>query len=154
MILAGLWCNSEKPSMNFFLKPLIDLANELYHKGAYHTISCVSYFILGIEVVSSGHVVTVKAAIVALTCDLPARASVLNMKQFNGRNGCNFCEDEGKTADNNPLFRWWPHKDSITLRTKESMIENSIKATTDNEVVSYKCSCIQVIVFCYLVQGY
>lgn len=33
MILVGLWCNKEKPTMNMFLKPLADAANEIYNEG-------------------------------------------------------------------------------------------------------------------------
>ena len=33
MILAGLWCGEDKPTINYFLKPLIESANELYEKG-------------------------------------------------------------------------------------------------------------------------
>ena len=33
MILVGLWCAKEKSSMNTFLRPLVDSANELYHQG-------------------------------------------------------------------------------------------------------------------------
>ena len=35
MILAGLWCSRDKPTMNMFLKPLVDSANNLYHTGSY-----------------------------------------------------------------------------------------------------------------------
>lgn len=32
-ILSGIWCAKEKPTMNLFLKPLMDSMNELYFKG-------------------------------------------------------------------------------------------------------------------------
>ena len=78
----------------------------------------------------------VKAAIVALTCDLPAGASVLNMRQFNGLHGCHLCEDEGATSQQNRLLRWWPYNEESVLRTKQSLIENSIHATMSNVIVS------------------
>ncbi len=79
---------------------------------------------------------TLRAAVIALSCDLPARALVLNMRQFNGRHGCHLCEDEGKTAAGNPLFRWWPYNDHQELRTEKSIIENAVKATMEDEIVS------------------
>ena len=39
--------------------------------------------------------ITCKARLLC-SVDLPARASVLNMKQFNGKYGCSQCEDEGQ----------------------------------------------------------
>jgi hypothetical protein len=78
----------------------------------------------------------VRVALVAASCDLPARALVLNMRQFNGRHGCHLCEDEGQTSAGNPLFRWWPPSSTQKLRTKKSLTEDSIKATTNDEVVS------------------
>ena len=38
---------------------------------------------------------TVKERLLMCSVDLPARALVLNMKQFNGRYGCCYCEDKG-----------------------------------------------------------
>ena len=72
----------------------------------------------------------------AASCDLPARAMVLNMRQFNGAHGCHLCEDEGKTEDGKPLFRWWPPDSEQSLRTRQSLTEDAIKATTDNDIVS------------------
>ena len=72
---------------------------------------------------------TVKAALVAISCDLPARALVLNMCQFNGAQGCHLCEDPGQTARGNHLFRWWPPNPSYVLRSKESLSADAIKAT-------------------------
>ena len=33
MLLAGMWFSRDKPSMNTFLRPIIDDVNELYSKG-------------------------------------------------------------------------------------------------------------------------
>ena len=76
---------------------------------------------------------TIRAAIIAMTLDLPARALVLNMRQFNWLHGSHLCEDEGVTGRNNRLFRWWPYN---STSTKSSLIENSIYATTHDEIVS------------------
>jgi len=39
--------------------------------------------------------VTCHATLIACTCDLPARALVLKMVQFNGKNGCSHCTQQG-----------------------------------------------------------
>lgn len=88
---------------------------------------------LGIEIRGK----RVRVAIVAASCDLPARALVLNMRQFNGLHGCHLCEDKGKTAEGKPLFRWWPPNNEQTLRTKQSLTDDAIKATTENNPVSF-----------------
>ena len=45
------------------------------------------------------------AMLLLSSTDLPAKALVLNMKQFNEMFGCCYCEDEGKTHDENSLHR-------------------------------------------------
>lgn len=79
---------------------------------------------------------TVRVALVGASVDLPARALFLNMRQFNGAYGCHLCEDKGKTADGKPLFRWWPPSSEQKLRTRQSLTNDSIKATTNDEIVS------------------
>ena len=129
--------------MNKFLKPLVDSANSLYTKGMHDVyISATIMFsgciiLAGIEVLTpEGTIKTVKAAIVAVSCDLPARAIVLNMRQFNGKQGCHLCEDEGTTDPNNHLVRWWPHNPGQVLRTKQSMIRDIATAVSENAIVS------------------
>ena len=73
---------------------------------------------------------------VAISCDLPARCLVLNMRQFNGAQGCHLCEDTGKTSDNNHLFRWWPYQSESILRTNNTLIEDSARAIEMKQPVS------------------
>ena len=89
---------------------------------------------LGIEVCTPCGIRKVKAAIIAVTCDLPARAVVLNMKQFNGKHGCHLCEDEGENSAANPMLRWWPHNENQKLRSKKSFLNNCLEATSQNAV--------------------
>ena len=77
-----------------------------------------------------------RVAIVASTLDLPARAIVANMLQFNGRYGCHYCEQEGTTALGNPLHRWWPYIPNPSPRSRSSILENVRKTTTSNEIVT------------------
>ena len=145
MILVGLWCNKEKPTMNMFLKPLVDAANELYNEGKeqhgiHMPIMVSSNVHLGIEVCTPLGNKRIRAAIVCLSCDLPARAAILNMKQFNGKNGCHLCEDDGESPVTNRLLRYWPYNSSQVLRTRESLEKDSCDATLKGEVVSSRVS--------------
>ena len=42
-----------------------------------------------------------QAKLLLVIADLPAKASILNCNQFNGRFGCSTCEHEGKQVDSN-----------------------------------------------------
>ena len=52
------------------------------------------------------------AHVICGTCDLPAKALVLNMMQFNGTCGCGFCEQSGKSlrTENNGNVRVFPYQ--------------------------------------------
>lgn len=53
-----------------------------------------------------------RAILLSCSVDLPARAMLLNMKQWNGRHGCLYCNHEGVTLGTDHLHRYWPPKDS------------------------------------------
>ena len=90
MLLAGLWYSKEKPTMNTFLTPLIDELNDLYENGKALASLTAKYkcimlsFLLGITVQTTKGEIQCRAALLMCCCDLPARAIVLNQKQFNG----------------------------------------------------------------------
>jgi hypothetical protein len=68
--------------------------------------------------------------------DLPARALLLNMKQYNGMYGCSFCYSEGTTKRGSPLHRFWPPQlIEPSLRTSQSVRENASQATIANDPV-------------------
>ncbi|RNA18943.1 hypothetical protein BpHYR1_000607 [Brachionus plicatilis] len=76
--LYSLWLNKQKPDYNFFfeksLKNLSELINiPLEFKGLKFRVRCQS-----------------------LIADLPAKASALNIMQFNGRYGCTTCFHPGE----------------------------------------------------------
>ena len=82
MILAGLWVAKTEPDMAFFLTPFVDTANRLSSQGFVWNLN-------GIEVTSK---------IFPLGCcfDSLCRCAMLNMKQFNGYNGCTYCNYPGE----------------------------------------------------------
>lgn len=44
---------------------------------------------------------TCHAVLIACTCDLPARAMVMNIVQFNGNHGCSHCKQKGMYTSSN-----------------------------------------------------
>lgn len=80
---------------------------------------------------------TAHAMLLMFTVDLPARALILNMKQFNGECGCCYCEYSGLTQEGSPLVRYWPPT-RPTLRTHRSLMENARVATTNGTVVCHQ----------------
>ena len=82
-------------------------------------------------------VLTCKAVMLISSLNLPARALVSNMKQFNGRYECSWCEIEGKSSPNLQMITYFPHcSPSPTQRYHLSMLLNAGKAVTNKEVVS------------------
>lgn len=53
---------------------------------------------------------------------------VTNMKQWNGKHGCLYCEDEGKTIGRDQLYRYWPYLESARPRSHASLLKNAEKA--------------------------
>ena len=58
-------------------------------QGVYITIWCL--------VETPAGVMVARGILLACSVDLPARAMISNMKQWNGANGCLYCEEEGST---------------------------------------------------------
>lgn len=86
--------------MTLFLNPLARTLKKLCIDGEY---DCgfvgteLFQFLLGVTVsLPDKAPFTCKVVLAACTCDLPARAQVMNMAQFNAYYGCNFCLQKGK----------------------------------------------------------
>ena len=114
MILAGLWYGSDKPSMNLFFDPLMQSLTELEK---------------GIEIEKhGGETVLVKAYMLSLSCDIPARAAVLNMNQHNGEACCVKCSQTGKnnrteTGGNIRVFPFCVEDPDGPERSRDRMVE-------------------------------
>lgn len=87
ILLPGLWVGPKKPPMRYLLQKVIESLSSLSSSG---TTICTS----------SGPMV-VRARIVMGIFDLPAKSSVLCMKQFNGEFGCPTCYHPGRRLANN-----------------------------------------------------
>lgn len=84
VILAGLWFGSKKPNMLTFLKPFTEGMSRLHNGIQLYSPDIMANF-------------TCRVMLLCGTCDLPAKAMVYNMIQFNGNYGCSHCLQSGKT---------------------------------------------------------
>ena len=90
-----------------------------------------------------------RAILVNCSVDLPARACITNMKQWNGRHGCTFCEAEGTTIGNDHLHRYWPLTKS-RLRTHQSIFGNATEAVRTGSDVSLLITLRFYAIICYV----
>lgn len=78
----------------------------------------------------------VKAFLIAVSTDLPAKALVLNMKQFNGKNGCSVCLDEEECPEGRPLMRFYLFNSAANERTHQLMLNNAAESCRTGKVVN------------------
>ncbi len=98
-----------------------------YLVGYYALSFCDTYVGFTVSTPSGDKIIA--RAMLLCSVDLPARAILLCMKQFNGRCGCCYCEDTGKTTESNYLHRWWPFCRTVVDRSHTSIIGNARSAT-------------------------
>ncbi|PIK38012.1 hypothetical protein BSL78_25146 [Apostichopus japonicus] len=120
LIYAGLWLGS-KPAVGTFLKPFLASIKELQD---------------GVEVYAQDkkEIIIVKAVVLCGTCDLPARAVMLNMVQFNGAFGCSHCLQKGCSTSTGKGSVWtYPFCMTNPLgpkRSHEKMLSDAMKVHT------------------------
>lgn len=81
IVLCSLWCGPSKPPMHSLLDPIVKTLEKLATTG--------------IALCTPEGVKIVRGKVVLGIFDLPAKAAVLNMKQFNGEYGCSTCLHPG-----------------------------------------------------------
>ena len=87
ILLCGLWVGPTKPPMDKLLEPVVTNVRKLSSEG--------------IIIKTPTGISRIKGKLVLGIFDLPAKASVLTMKQFNGMFGCSVCLHPGKRLSNN-----------------------------------------------------
>ena len=112
IILSGMWVGPTKPPMEHLFHPLTEKMQDLTTTG--------------IKIISPNGVITVRAKIVLGIFDLPAKATVLNCKQYNGKYGCSICLHPGKRVSGRMVYP--PRK--CKLRTHSSIESLAHRATT------------------------
>ena len=80
--------------------------------------------------------ITAHAMLLACSVDLPARAIVLNMKQYNGKYACCFCEDPGVARQSSHLHRNWPYNKEVVASSHLSLKKNAADSIGSNDSVS------------------
>ena len=109
----------------------------------------------GFSVTTPSCEIICKVRLLMCSADLPARASVLNMKKFNGAYGCSQCEDKGQPRASSHLHRNWPCTTPCVARTHESVVLNTKDSLRTKEAVSvlstlhYVNDCFNVYIFLF-----
>lgn len=94
--LASLWCG-RKPNWDLVFEDLKDELNR----------DVPSICVNGVPM-------NLTFTPIFLVADLIAKASILNMKQYNGFYGCNLCDERGIHKDNSHQY---PHTNALVMRT-------------------------------------
>ena len=125
MIPAYIYCDKHDPNMLTFLNPLVEKLNNFYDSG--------------IQVPGSADGdITVRCMLFVATADLPARAALMNMKQYNGKCACHLCKTEGTSYGQHNLHRCWPYEENHEKRTRQDQINFATKATQKQPVMGVK----------------
>ena len=128
MIFAGLWFGDSKPSMLTFLEPLCDTLNKIERDG------------ISVPFAGAQEPFICKAFTIAGTCDLPAKALVLNTVQYNGQFGCQKCEQPGQTVKTGErghvhAFPFQKTDPKGPPRTHKGFVDNAKMAYDSNSIV-------------------
>ncbi|XP_064461608.1 uncharacterized protein LOC135385475 [Ornithodoros turicata] len=119
IIIGGLWFSSHHPNMFMYLKVFIDKLRKL---------GTVMW-----EDASTSRQISSHVHVLACSVDAPARAMVLNRKQYNGYDGCPWCYHPGKYIDGSVRY---PYREQLRMRTHNEVVRDMKKATNQGEVVN------------------
>lgn len=124
VLVCGVWYGPDKPDMNTFLKPFSKDLSELEKHGFEWCMPNTQEKVLS----------KVYAPISCL--DAVARASVMNIHQFNGDYGCNTCENQGVVIPcGQGTSRIYKVEDTPVLRTNRSMALNAEESVERGKLV-------------------
>lgn len=127
-ILAGLWCGKKKPDMELMFKPIVSdllILEETGHTFRLQDGSSIKSHVIAL----SGHF------------DTPAKDDFLHKIHHNGKHGCSFCEDQGKSAKSGKGHTHVYPYDTKTetgfgkARTCDSVRSNATNAITSGKIV-------------------
>lgn len=109
LVLGGMWFGDEKPVPNLFLHPLYDELQRSFNG-------------VDMRLPNNEILVNVKGMIICGSCDLPAKALFLNMKQYNGKFGCHKCKQEGIRLGKRQVY---PYERNMDLRNEEETLQHA-----------------------------
>lgn len=98
-------------------------------------------FYLGMQVDTSKWVILHRATLLIVFVDLPARAIVSKMKQFNWKSSCSVCLDEGTSRPGQPMLRYYPLNEDSVIITHQSMVNDASRAVEE----------VNAVFWCFLV---
>ena len=119
ILLAGVWVGPCKPPVNLLIDPVVKTIQSLTT--------------VGLRVATATGIETIRARLVMGIFDLPAKASALCIKQFNGEHGCPVCHHPGKRLSNNARV-YLP--EAHTLRTHDKWIADAAEAERTSSAVN------------------
>ena len=122
MILAGVWVDKSSPNLNEVCKPLTEEMIDLHDRGITWELN--------------NEVIVSKFIIIIISADAKARPMILNTKNPNGENGCNYCYDKGEPMPNNSLHRIFPYKEELTYRTDSELRRDMKEAFETGKAVN------------------
>lgn len=126
LITCGLWFGKTKPNMNIFLKPFVNIMNELTQSG----IMCKT----------RDSVKCVKIYSILCCVDSVARAPMQGLTQFNGRYGCSWCLHPGewvrnKTGKSGGSLKYVSLDPLPEKRDDATFIQNMVESITTEQSV-------------------
>ena len=127
VVLAGLWFGSNKPNMLTFLKPFTESISNLYTGIELYSPDIKANFFC-------------RSMLLCGTCDLPAKAMVYNMTQFNGKYGCSHCLQKGESLEtglkgNVHVYPYIQNDPTGPQRTDEELEQHSHEAVASQKPV-------------------
>ena len=108
-MLAGVWVGHKKPDLNQILEPLINAFMTLYADGMEVTLP-------------DGSITRSHSLIFSVHADLPAKAQLLNMHQFNGAYSCIhcYCMGESVKTPGGGNVRSFPYVENSDIRLRSA----------------------------------
>lgn len=121
ILIAGLHCKDQKPNMYEFLYPILNEISTLEKEP--------------IKILHDNTVYEIIIVISHAVFDLPAKAQIQMLNQYNGKFSCSFCKHPGipkklKTNNKKTVYRYGKHVDEIDLRTNQETLMTA--STVDN----------------------
>lgn len=110
MFLTGLWFGVKKPTISTFFRPFI---SEMKTLGS-----------AGFEWCLKGKIIKSYVYAIICSCDSVARAMIQNIKQFNGKFGCNWCLHPGERVEKGKGYvQVYPYMEEVTERSHKDTVE-------------------------------
>lgn len=125
ILMCGLWFGPHKPHMDVFLKPFVKELSHLCEAG-FNWIDA-----------TDGKTHITKVFPIICSSDAPARATIQNFVQYNGKYGCGFCQHSGERVEKGKGFcRIYPFENPLPkVRAFEESVDFAEEASSIGKAV-------------------